>query len=245
MSRPSLLAPPFSEVGIEVDDVLETIIAGGNLIAERHGSKKRRRVVPAKQRKLVRLVAAEGTVAFKQLKNAYAAEWLRIEQRRKGQPRVALKREFTRNLSDLVRRINSALDAVHRSCKEGHALSVRALSMDQGTGVLWWIPCERAEQPEEPLDTSLTSRSSAGAQQGTGTQGLSADLSDRKQQVDEDPVTGVLSFRLDGRLVELMPGSELVSVDGRVVSLRAVETLNASDPGLAQVIQDIWKRCKG
>ena len=119
---------PFEDVGLDIDRVLEAIVLGGNVLQSRVGARKRSRQAPAKQAKLVRLVAAHGLVMFDQLIVAFPREWRAIDQRWIGQARVAKKRELFRNVVDMIERVNEALRAGYQERQVG----ARMLSMTGG-----------------------------------------------------------------------------------------------------------------
>ena len=105
---------PFAEAGIELADVLRALVAGGNVLAALQGARKRRRRVPHKQETLVRLIADIGTAGLDDLRKTFPKEWARIAKRRERQAALLAKRDFFRNIADLVGRINAALIAGRR-----------------------------------------------------------------------------------------------------------------------------------
>jgi len=107
---------PFSESGLEVERVLEATVIGGNALSRRRGGTKIRRRVPAKQERLLRLVAEHGCVDFSHLVGEFKEEWKTIQYRRRGEYVLIAKRDFFRNIADLAGRINAALVAGYRDC---------------------------------------------------------------------------------------------------------------------------------
>ncbi len=234
----------FAEAGIEVDQILGRIVVGGNVLAERSGAKKRRRRVPYKQAKLVLLVAANGQVAMDQLTDEFAKEWAAIQKRRKGQPPIVRKREFFRNIRELVERINEALEASPLAAGCG-AQSLSILADTSNYEVGWrWEPhvaegsrLRRSAEELEEVEAKLHAVETDGRPQvqpgGPALHAL------------EDEVTGSLAFDVEGRRVELLSESGLLAIDGRLVELGVHvdprETLEELLSRLLPVVRELAK----
>jgi len=145
---------------IDVGAFLADIVEGANILAAGAGGKKRRRRVPTKQEKLVRLVAEKGTATFSDLSQTFSREWKTVEGRHKGEYILVPKQEFFRNMADLVGRINQAVLAAF----EGNNSSVGSsrqpieqrvlMDFDQQAMTISWVPYTTDSNPQKPVRTT-------------------------------------------------------------------------------------------
>lgn len=136
----------FSATGRDVTGVLRALVVGGNVLAQRTGAKKRRRTVPRKQERLVRLVAEHGEAGFDALCETFPLEWSRVQKRRARQARLLAKREFFR-IADLVARVNAALFAGYEDDSE-HVLELTQVRLHD----LHRLLEARGQPPRTPQD---------------------------------------------------------------------------------------------
>jgi hypothetical protein len=112
-------APPQTSQSapVDVEALLEAVVAGGNLLRRGQGGTKPRRRVPMKQERLLRLLSIYGAVSLDHAIEEFADEWNRIHARRSGD---VAKREFFRNMADLASRINDAFAAIRQEQEPGN-----------------------------------------------------------------------------------------------------------------------------
>ena len=228
---------PFAEVGLDLDQALEAIVIGGNALARAWGSRKRRRRVPVKQERLVRLVAKKGSVSLGQLVSTFEQDWSKVRLRREHKPRRVAEREFFRSRTDLAARVNAALVAGYsdesvRELMLDRTRSHLGLAFDHQAFSMWWLWADTVNDlvATLPGSSALGSRSTGlptdQAWQPTGDD-MQTPLRDETLVIDvvEDDVTGAWSFELSGHRVELERRHGFVKVDGIVHASETVKGL--------------------
>jgi len=141
---------------IDVDALLGAIVLGGQALAREQGGRKVRRRVPAKQERLVRLVAKTGSAGHAELAQEFKREWETIQRRRKGEYALLVRREFFRNMADLAGRINAGLLAAYRARSDNHILHQLGgqswgLAVDQQTFTITLVAANTLTALEEHI----------------------------------------------------------------------------------------------
>ena len=101
----------FDDNGIDLEEVFQAIVTGGNVLLREDGGKRTRRTVTGIQATLIRLLGETGKVELPVLIEAYPKQWKRITARNKGKYELYSRREFFRNRADVAARINGQLRA--------------------------------------------------------------------------------------------------------------------------------------
>lgn len=204
---------PFSDADLDLSQVLQAVVLGGKALGAREGAKKQRQRVPEKQERLIRLVAQHGDVPFELLCDAFIQEWTRIAKRAKGQAKLIAKREFFRNIADLVARINAALIAGYQDSERANQLlectggAYLRFSCDYQTFTVSWHSTRERRQ----IDIDHTTDEA-------GTESVEI-------AIHVDPVTGVWAFRFRGHEVEVETVHGFVKIDGRLYRETVVKGL--------------------
>lgn len=228
----------FARSGRDVSRVLRAVVLGGNALAARQGARKRRHSVPGKQERLVRLLAEHGEVGFEALCEAFPREWAQVAKRRAGQAKLLAKREFFRNMADLVARVNEALLAGYEDAgNEVRELTggLLGFTFDYPTFTVSWREVESVENvaslprttgSHAPLTPSRSHAPLPTTSSTTDQVAGSEPVVPLELVVEEDRVTGAWRFTIDGHRVEVEPRLGFVKVDGRVFPVAEVRGLS-------------------
>jgi len=105
----------FETAGVSLEGYLRALIEACNAERRSQGSARQRRRVPKKQETLIRRIAEVGTIEIHLLMETFPKEWEKILSKHKGDYILIPKREFFRNMADMVARINSPLVTAYRN----------------------------------------------------------------------------------------------------------------------------------